>query len=140
FMGIIILKMIDNKRLAFALFQLFLFVSLWQFDVSLLFTYQILPIEIMDILFRLFRIGPIMLTPTLMYIAYTIASLSLKDKDNIRWTIIINKYVVIAFYLLGLITYVVGCTKHGIAEYTIIHSEKFSKIGRASCRETLSGT
>nr|WP_144927946.1 EAL domain-containing protein [Paenibacillus bovis] len=128
FMGIIILKMIDNKRLAFALFQLFLFVSLWQFDVSLLFTYQILPIEIMDILFRLFRIGPIMLTPTLMYIAYTIASLSLKDKDNIRWTIIINKYVVIAFYLLGLITYVVGWTKHGIAEYTIIHSEKFSNF------------
>src|SRR5690606_26382004 len=65
---------------------------------------------------------------TLMYIAYTIASLSLKDKDNIRWTIIINKYVVIAFYLLGLITYVVGWTKHVIAEYKIIHSEKFSNF------------
>lgn len=118
--GIIILKMFKNNKLSKVLFLFLLFASLWQIDVATLYAYGFLSKETVDFLFRLLRIGSVMLSPTLFFVAYIIIQEELPNFKQSRWRWIMNKKNVAIFYLWSLIVYFVGWSEKGIRSLKVI--------------------
>ncbi|MEI5909141.1 EAL domain-containing protein [Bacillus spongiae] len=124
FLGLSILVMVKRSMFSKALFLFLLLASFWQIDVSLLYAIHYFSRETIDFLFRLFRIGPIMLTPTLFFIAYIIINEEPSFLQNSKWRYIMNKTNVILFYLWGMIVYIVGWSDQGIFTLTLMEPEE----------------
>ncbi|BCB05797.1 putative bifunctional diguanylate cyclase/phosphodiesterase [Bacillus sp. KH172YL63] len=121
--GITVLFMFKKSKLSKVLFLFLLLASLWQMDVAILFAHGILSIDLIDFLFRLFRIGSILLSPTLFYVAYTIYHEQFQSSGRSRWRYIMNKTSVLSFYIWGLIVYFVGWSEYGIDRLVLVNPE-----------------
>ncbi len=119
--GITVLLMFKKSKLSKVLFLFLFLASLWQIDVAFLFAYGLLPVEIIDLCFRVFRIGSILVSPTLFYVAYTIYQEEFPSGRRSRWRFVMNKYSVIFFYVWGFIVYFVGWSQHGIDRLMLIN-------------------
>jgi diguanylate cyclase (GGDEF)-like protein/PAS domain S-box-containing protein len=118
--GISILKMFKGNKLSKVLFLFLLLASLWQIDVSVLFAHKILPQQAIDFLFRLFRIGSIMVSPTLFFVAFVIYQEELSNFRNSKWNYLMNKKVVILYYICSFAVYLIGWSPKGIHSYRLI--------------------
>lgn len=126
--GFLIINLIKEVQLARALFWFLIFASIWQFDVAVLYAHHFLSYEKIDFLFRLLRLGPIMLTPTLFYVAYVIANKLSKDAQENSRRYIINRYFVILFYIWSTVVYIVGWSDKGIQKLVLIESSIYSSF------------
>ncbi|WP_175990179.1 EAL domain-containing protein [Bacillus sp. Marseille-Q1617] len=118
--GISIVKMFKGNKLSKVLFLFLLLASLWQVDVSVLFAHHILSREAIDFLFRLFRIGSIMVSPTLFFVAFIIYQEELANFQNSKWNYLMNKKVVIFYYICSFAVYLIGWSHKGIHSYRLI--------------------
>ncbi|WP_052504493.1 putative bifunctional diguanylate cyclase/phosphodiesterase [Rossellomorea aquimaris] len=118
--GITVLLLFKKSKLSKVLFLFLLLASFWQVDVALLFAYGVLSQETIDLYFRLFRIGSILVSPTLYYVAYTIYQEEFPNFKRSKWRFVMNKYSVLFFYIWSFIVYLVGWSKHGIDKLILI--------------------
>ncbi|WP_167357162.1 sensor histidine kinase [Paenibacillus pectinilyticus] len=88
-------------------------MSLWQLDVSVLYSNDLISNDQIFFLFKLFRIGSIMLPPAFLYVGYV--SLNYLTKEEAKWMKwIINKYTLSVYSAWSLFIYVVNWTDFGV--------------------------
>lgn len=121
--GITIFFMLKKTKLASALLLFLVLVSVWQFDVAILYSDQFLSYEVIDTVFRALRFGSIMLTPTLFYVAYIVVKDHLPHLTEETWHRVMNMKVVWAFYIWSLLAYAVSWSEHGIRGLTLMESD-----------------
>lgn len=126
--GFLILKTISERKLTRTLFIFLFFAGIWQFDVTVLYANSFLSKETIDVLFRLLRIGSIMLPPALFHVAYSIDKEMIKGPLRKGWKVIVNKYVVVLFYFWSFIVYLMGWSKKGIEGLTLIESDHYASF------------
>ena len=90
-------------------------VSFWQLDVAFLYSYNLFKEETIEIFFKLFRFGSIMITPTIFYIGYTIVQEILPNDLKKKWRFLVNRTTVLLFYALSLLVYISGWSDKGIS-------------------------
>ncbi len=106
-------KMIFKTKLTNAMLVFMIFISLWQLDVSVLYSIDLFREETIFFLFRLLRIGSIMLPPAFLYVGYmALKHLSKEQKNWMKW--IINKYTLTAYYCWSIFIYIINWTDLGV--------------------------
>ncbi len=126
--GITIFFMLKKTQLASALLLFLVLVSVWQFDVAILYADQFFSYEVIDTIFRALRFGTIMLTPTLFYVAYIVVKDHLPQMTGTNWKRVMNIKVVWTFYAWSLFVYAVGWSEHGISGLTFMESDTFNSF------------
>lgn len=123
--GLIIISILGKSRLSYALFYFLLFASIWQLDVAVLYASNFLSHDTIESLFRLFRIGTIMLTPSLFYVALVIWEEMIPDSKKTKWKYVINRKTFMLLLIFSTIVYIVGWSKQGINYFIIIQSDSY---------------
>ena len=113
--GTTILVLFEKSKLSKMIFLFLLLASIWQVDVSFLYAYHLFDQETILLFFRIFRFGSIMLTPTILYIGYTIVQEMLTDELKAKWRFVVNRTTVFFSYVLASLVYIIGWTDKGIA-------------------------
>jgi PAS domain S-box-containing protein len=121
FCGLIIFW--GNKMAIARLISIFLFLlSIWQLDIAFLYAEDFLSIPTMEILFRIFRFGPIMIMPLLYYIAFYIYKTGLAtSKLKKRHKLFYNIWIFYFALLVSSIVYFVNLTTAGVVGLHQIH-------------------
>ncbi|WP_223701184.1 sensor domain-containing protein [Sutcliffiella deserti] len=121
--GVTILYLLKKTSLARALFLFLFFASLWQIDVAILYGHPHLSYATTEFLFRFFRLGPIMLTPIFLYVAY-IMSVELVPKfQQSKWRFVVNKITVIMSFIFAVAVYIINWTSQGVSQLVMIRYE-----------------
>lgn len=106
-------KMLFKTKLTNAMLIFMIFMSIWQLDVSVLYSNDVIETKAILFLFQLFRIGSIMLPPAFLYVGYI--SLKHLSKDEAKWmNLIINKYTLTVYVLWSLFIYCINWTTLGV--------------------------
>ncbi|WP_179301703.1 ATP-binding protein [Neobacillus jeddahensis] len=101
------------RSIAYFLFLL----SIWQMDIAFLYAGDFFSKTTIDVLFRIFRFGPIMGTPLLYYIIFTIYKTGLINKSTrnyYKW--VFNQAVFYSVLLFGFLVYYFNFTSSGVVE------------------------
>ncbi len=113
-------KMMFKIKLTNAVVVFMIFMSLWQLDVSVLYGNDIFNQETIYFLFKLFRIGSIMLPPAFLYVGYVaLKYLSNEEGNWMKW--VINKYTVGVYYCWSIFIYIINWTDLGTLGLKEIH-------------------
>ncbi|WP_455717496.1 putative bifunctional diguanylate cyclase/phosphodiesterase, partial [Anaerosporobacter sp.] len=112
--GITMLVIFKRSKLAKSIFLFLFFASIWQIDVAFLYADQLFKEETILLFFRIFRFGSIMVTPTILYIGYTIVQELLHDEYKKKWSLFVNGTTVFIGYVLSLYVYIVGWSVYEI--------------------------
>ena len=118
--GITLLVLFKYSKLSKIIFLFLLFTSSWQLDVAFLYSNNFFKEETISFLFKLFRFGSIMVTPTIFYIGYTIIQDTFTDDLKKKWRFLVNRTTVFFFYVLAFIVYAIGWSKEGISDLVLI--------------------
>ncbi|MEC0227757.1 sensor histidine kinase [Paenibacillus alba] len=106
-------KMLFKTKLTNAMLVFMIFMCLWQLDVSVLYGVDLLKEDSLFFLFKLFRIGSIMLPPAFLYVGYV--TLKYLTKEEAKWmNWIINKYTLGVYSVWSLFIYVINWTDYGV--------------------------
>ncbi|OAS15730.1 hypothetical protein A8708_32540 [Paenibacillus oryzisoli] len=106
-------KMLFKTKLTNAMLMFMIFMSIWQLDVSVLYSNDVIETGLILFLFQLLRIGSIMLPPAFLYVGYI--SLKHLSKDQAKWmNLVINKYTLIVYVLWSLFIYCINWTDLGV--------------------------
>lgn len=106
-------KMLFKTKLTNAMVLFMFFMSIWQLDVSVLYSNDVMNKDSILFLFQLLRIGSIMLPPAFLYVGYI--SLKYLSKDEAKWmNLIINKYTLMAYGLWSVFIYIINWTDLGV--------------------------
>lgn len=124
-LGFALQLMFGKSKLSKSLFVFMLLISLWQMDVAVLFARRVFEPTSIEVLFRLLRLGHIMLPAGLMYIAHTIYG-ELVDKHRVspRLRRLYGRGAVALFVFLGLVVYTIGWTPLGVKGLYLVRSEE----------------
>ncbi|MGJ7910792.1 ATP-binding protein [Neobacillus sp. LXY-1] len=116
FCGLIIL--FAHKMDIARYFSYFLFLlSFWQMDVAILYAGDYLSEKTIEMLFRIFRFGPIMIMPLLYFVAFYIFKTEIADKNGRnyhKW--LFTKSHSTFFLLFSLIVYGFNLTHFGVVK------------------------
>lgn len=124
--GLTILFMFEKTKMARAIFMFLFFASMWELDTAFLYTHHLLPETTVEFLFRLFRFGPIMLTPALIYVAYSMAS-EVVESQKSRWLqIAMSKTMVVLVFSWSLFVYLIGWTTLGIKDLYLVNMDSLT--------------
>ncbi len=118
--GITMLVIFKRSKLAKSIFLFLFFASIWQIDVAFLYADQLFKEETILLFFRIFRFGSIMVTPTILYIGYSIVQELLLDEYKKKWSILVNGTTVFLAYVLSLYVYIVGWSVYEIKGLELI--------------------
>ena len=118
--GITILVLFKKNKLSKIIFLFLVMVSFWQLDVAFLYSYNLFKEETIEFLFKLFRFGSIMITPTLFYIGYTIVQDTLPMDLKKKWKFLVNRTTVLLFYGMALVVYLIGWSDKGVSRIELI--------------------
>ncbi len=93
-------------------------ITFWQIDISILYmVYPAVDEDIVTLLFRFFRLGPIAALPLILYITYEIYNSSVirnnKILDKIAKLILNKKVIIVSFISTGIV-YGINWTRYGI--------------------------
>lgn len=113
--GITILVLFKKNNLSKIIFIFLVWASFWQLDVAFLHSYDLFKEETIEILFKLFRFGSIMIPPTLFYVAFTIVHEMLSNELKIKWRFLVNRTNVRLFYVMALLIYISGWNDKGVS-------------------------
>ncbi|TFD99902.1 ATP-binding protein [Jeotgalibacillus sp. R-1-5s-1] len=100
-----------------ALSLFLMFLCLWQIDIAFLYAYEFFSETLIGTVFRLFRIGPIMIMPLMYYFGYYLVKNNPEVKGY-KW--FFNRtgfYVLLSF---SIIVYLVNFTNLGVTGYTVV--------------------
>ncbi|CAG9620296.1 ATP-binding protein [Sutcliffiella rhizosphaerae] len=116
--------MVQSKSpLSRALALFLLMLTFWQLDISLLYSHQFFDLEIIDILFRIFRVGPIMIMPIMYFFCYYLV----KETPNlIGFKKIFNYPVFLIVTSFSVFVYLINFTNIGVQEYSIMPDRMFA--------------
>ncbi|WP_078382462.1 ATP-binding protein [Sutcliffiella halmapala] len=106
----------SNTSLTKALSLFLLMLSFWQIDIALLYANNLLKMELIDPLFRVFRMGSIFIMPIMYYFSYNIVK---QNEALQRWRLLFNKT---GFYLvigLSVFVYLINFTPLGVESYRL---------------------
>jgi signal transduction histidine kinase len=128
-LAINVLRIYKGTEIGVTLLWFMTSITLWQFDIGVLYLKGILPEEFILQLFRLFRLGPIGVVPITFYLIYLILK---KHATNIRITksyqffqFFFNRKIIWLFIIWSLFVYCVMWSSLGITELkevTLFHS------------------
>ncbi|WP_335391333.1 ATP-binding protein [Neobacillus drentensis] len=114
FCGLIIFwghKISIARSISYFLFLL----SIWQMDIAFLYAEDFLSKPTIEILFRIFRFGQIMIMPLLYSIAYSIFKTGIANKNMKKhYKLFYNKWIFYFVVLFSLIVYFVNFTNTGV--------------------------
>lgn len=113
FSSISILYFFKNT-LTIALSVFLLLLSFWQMDIAFLYGDGLFEVETINILFRIFRIGPIFIMPILYFFAYYILK---QNKLSKFFRIFINKVFLIILFIFSTFVYIINFTDLGFTSY-----------------------
>ncbi|KRE59865.1 sensor histidine kinase [Paenibacillus sp. Soil750] len=106
-------KMLFKTKLTNAMVLFMFFMSVWQLDVSVLYSNDVIKTDSILFLFQLLRIGSIMLPPAFLYVGYI--SLKHLSKDEAKWmNLLINKYTLSTYVLWSVFIYIINWTDLGV--------------------------
>jgi signal transduction histidine kinase len=106
-------KMLFKTKLTNAMLVFMIFMCLWQLDVSVLYSMDVLDQDSIFFLFKLFRIGSIMLPLAFLYVGYV--TLKYLIKEQVKWmNWIINKYTLCVYGAWSLFIYIINWTSYGV--------------------------
>ncbi|MGG1551261.1 sensor histidine kinase [Paenibacillus ferrarius] len=112
-------KLLFKTKLTNAMLIFMICMSIWQLDVSVLYGADVLSHESILFLFKLFRIGSIMVPPAYLYVGFvTLQYLTKKEKSWMNW--IINKYTLTIYFTWSLFIYVINWTELGVTRVKTI--------------------
>jgi len=112
--GITLLVLFKKNKLSKIIFLFLIMISFWQLDVAFLYSFDLFKEETIEIFFKLFRFGSIMITPTIFYIGYTIVQEILPKDLKKKWRFFVNRTTVLLFYGLASVVYISGWSHKGI--------------------------
>ncbi|WP_010276302.1 EAL domain-containing protein [Paenibacillus senegalensis] len=117
-LGVAMVITFGQTRLAKSFFVSLLFMGFWQLDVAFLYSYDLLPPELIEGLFRAFRFGSVLLGPAAFYIIYVLYHdwEGPKQKSGAAYRYIFSRPTLVAFYGFGILVYLLGWTPHGIKD------------------------
>ncbi|PYF08293.1 sensor domain-containing protein [Ureibacillus chungkukjangi] len=118
--GITLLVLFNKNKLSRVILLFLLLATLWQLDVAFLYSHELFNEETISFFFKLFRFGPIMVTPTLFYIGYIMVQETLSNDLQKKWRFLVNRTTVIISYVLAFIVYLIGWTSSGIKDLQLI--------------------
>jgi len=118
--GITILVLFKKSNLSKIIFMFLLLASFWQLDVAFLYAYDLFKEETIEVFFKLFRFGSIMITPTIFYVGYTIVQETFSNDLKKKWRFLVNRATVLLLYSLSLVAYIVGWSDKGISGLELI--------------------
>ncbi|KAA0955524.1 EAL domain-containing protein [Sporosarcina sp. ANT_H38] len=113
--GITLLVLFEKNKLSKIIFLFLLMIAFWQLDVAFLYSSDLFKEETIEIFFKLFRFGSIMITPTIFYIGYTIVHEILPNDLKKKWRLFVNRTTVLLFYGLAFLVYISGWSHKGIS-------------------------
>ena len=119
--GITLLVLFEKNKLSKILFLLLLMVSFWQLDVAFLYATDLFTEETIEFFFNLFRFGPILITPMIFHIGYTLVREMLPTELKKKWRILVNRTTLLVFYGLALLVYVSGWSHKGFSGLELMH-------------------
>lgn len=91
-------------------------------DVAILYTESFLSKQVIEILFRIFRFGPIMIMPLLYYYAYYIFKTEIVNQNEKRYyKYLVNRWSLLFFILFSVIVYGINLTPFGVVEIYQTH-------------------
>jgi len=106
-------KIMIKTKMTNAMIMFMIFISLWQLDVSFLYSLDLFSQDVIFFMFRLLRIGSIMLPPAFLYVGYVAIKYLTKENGNwLKW--IINKYTLAAYYCWSLFVYIINWSDLGV--------------------------
>ena len=125
-----LVKVFNKSKLSVGFFLFFMFVTLWQFDIGVLYFIDIWSKETILFLFRLFRIGPSFTVVSVFYIAYLIIENHPTSK-NFGWfnkmaIKLFNKKILYALIIVSSIIYIMNWTNLGISDLTAMTDKNSS--------------
>ncbi|KRE58391.1 putative bifunctional diguanylate cyclase/phosphodiesterase [Paenibacillus sp. Soil750] len=126
FVGLTILFMFEKTKLARAIFMFLFFASMWELDTAVLYAHHLLSETTIEFLFRFFRFGSIMLTPALIYVAYSMAS-EVAESQKSRWLrVAVSKTMVVLVFSWSLFVYLIGWTNLGIQNLYLVKMDSLT--------------
>ncbi|WP_066051234.1 EAL domain-containing protein [Robertmurraya korlensis] len=125
--GITTIYILGKTKLSKLLFLFFIFTSLWQIDVSFLHAREFFSISVIEIFFRLFRFGSIMLAPTL-FAVICIATNKTQVAESKVVNYAVNNVTVIALFIWSLFVYLIGWSHKGIQSFELVESKGLIKV------------
>ncbi len=106
-----------RNSLTLGIFLFLLLLSLWQIDIAILYSQRVLSKESIDLLFRIFRVGSIMIMPLMYYFAYYIKKKLIQAPIRNKLVFyFVNKFGLYLMSAIGVIVYLLNFTKYGIVE------------------------
>ena len=123
--GVTILVLFKKNKLSKIIFLFLLLATFWQIDVSFLYAYRFLGENTILQFFKFFRFGSIMITPTILYIGYTIVQEILPQELKKKWRMFVNRTTVFLSYALASLAYIIGWTNQGITGLELIQFDSF---------------
>ena len=118
--GITILFLFKKSKLSKIIFLFLFLATAWQIDVSFLYAYHLFDEETIMLFFRIFRFGSIMVTPTILYIGYTIVQDMLPNELKNKWRFLVNRTTVLLSYAFASLVYIIGWTDKGVKGLKLI--------------------
>ncbi|TDL34838.1 hypothetical protein E2R51_03710 [Jeotgalibacillus sp. S-D1] len=104
--------------------SVFLFLlCAWQVDIAFLYANDFLDQEVIDLVFRIFRFGNIMIMPLMYYFGY---HLVLNHSELKPFHIYFNKYGLTALVVFSIIVYMINFTDIGIMTYSLVPETTFA--------------
>lgn len=110
----------SRTQITVAMAVFLIFLSFWQMDIAILYADNFLPLEAIDILFRIFRLGPIFLMPMMYYFCYHLV----KETPYLQhMNFLCNKYILFSQIIFSFIVYAVNFTVYGVESYNLMSTE-----------------
>ncbi|MBD7937421.1 MULTISPECIES: ATP-binding protein [Cytobacillus] len=113
----------SKTSLTKALSIFLLLLSFWQMDIAFLYAEQFLSLQVIDLLFRILRMGPIFIMPTMYYFSYYLV----KENPFLhRFGIMFNKSGMCLVMMISIITYLINFTSLGVESYRFVEAGDIS--------------
>ncbi|WP_227394641.1 ATP-binding protein [Jeotgalibacillus aurantiacus] len=100
-----------------ALSLFLMFLCLWQIDIAFLYADEFFSEAFIGTVFRIFRIGPIMIMPLMYYFGYYLVKNN-QEVKGYRW--FFNRYGFYLFLSFSIVVYLVNFTGFGVSGYTVV--------------------
>ena len=129
--SIVIRGMYNNSRLTNGIFLYMFFITIWQFDIGILYFLDVFSESTILLLFRILRFGPTFGVPMALYVAYTI----IKDQPTVLnesprllkiSQVLFTKKSLVFFTMWSVVLYIINLTNLGISGLIVKSSVSIS--------------
>ncbi|RIW28920.1 PAS domain-containing protein [Bacillus salacetis] len=113
----------SRSPLSIGLSLFLLMLSFWQVEIALLYSHQILSLDTIDSLFRIFRAGPIMIMPIIYFFTYYLVR---NNPGMTYYKKFFNRKLFWTMISYSVLVYAINFTSSGVQSYTWMPSRMLS--------------